>query len=306
VSEWRDTAELLRNADVAMYDAKERGKGQFRVFEPSMQDRVRDRIGVEAELRLALERDELVLAYQPLVRLSDEEVVGVEALVRWRHPTRGLLPPAFFLPVAEESGLILPLGRWVLREACRQACDWAGGRASRASGSTLGRPFKVSVNLSARQLHHPDLVDEVVGALEDAGLDPGALVVEITESMILRDHQAVAAKLQVLRGLGVGVALDDFGTGYSSLSHLQRLPVDQIKIDRSFVGGQDHVVEAVLQLGRTLRLQTVAEGVETRQQAKRLRSLGCELAQGYHFGRPLEPAAVSALLGAAVPARSPG
>ena len=297
VSEWRDTAELLRNADVAMYDAKERGKGQFRVFEPSMQDRVRDRIGVEAELRLALERDELVLAYQPLVRLSDEEVVGVEALVRWRHPTRGLLPPAFFLPVAEESGLILPLGRWVLREACRQACDWVGRG---------GRPFKVSVNLSARQLHHPDLVDEVVGALEDAGLDPGALVVEITESMILRDHQAVAAKLQVLRGLGVGVALDDFGTGYSSLSHLQRLPVDQIKIDRSFVGGQDHVVEAVLQLGRTLRLQTVAEGVETRQQAERLRSLGCELAQGYHFGRPLEPAAVSALLGAAVPARSPG
>ncbi|HEX6678109.1 MAG TPA: EAL domain-containing protein [Actinomycetes bacterium] len=297
VSEWRDTAELLRNADVAMYDAKERGKGQFRVFEPSMQDRVRDRIGVEAELRRALERDELVLAYQPLIRLSDEEVVGVEALVRWRHPTRGLLAPAFFLPVAEESGLILPLGRWVLREACRQACDWVAGRD--------GRPFKVSVNLSARQLHHPDLVDEVVGAIEDAGLDPGALVVEITESMVLRDHQAVAAKLQVLRGLGVGVALDDFGTGYSSLSHLQHLPVDQIKIDRSFVGGQDHVVEAVLQLGRTLRLQTVAEGVETRQQAERLRALGCELAQGYHFGKPLEPAAVAALLGAAVPARSP-
>jgi EAL domain-containing protein (putative c-di-GMP-specific phosphodiesterase class I) len=238
-----------------------------------------------------------VLAYQPLVRISDEEVGGVEALVRWRHPTRGLLAPAFFLPVAEESGLILPLGRWVLREACRQACEWVGGRA--------GRPFKVSVNLSARQLHHPDLVDEVVGAIEDAGLDPGALVVEITESMVLRDHQAVAAKLQALRGLGVGVALDDFGTGYSSLSHLQHLPVDQIKIDRSFVGGQDHVVEAVLQLGRTLRLQTVAEGVETQQQAERLRALGCELAQGYHFARPLEPAAVSALLGAAVPARSP-
>ncbi len=297
VSEWRDTAELLRNADVAMYDAKEHGKGQFRVFEPSMQDRVRDRIGVEAELRRALEHDELVLAYQPLVSLADEEIVGVEALVRWRHPTRGLLPPGFFLPVAEESGLILPLGRWVLREACRQARDWIGARD--------GRPFKVSVNLSARQLHHPDLVDEVVGALEDTGLDPGALVVEITESMILRDQLAVAAKLQVLRGLGVAVALDDFGTGYSSLSHLQNLPVDQIKVDRSFVSGHDHVLGAILQLGRTLRLQTVAEGVETRQQAERLRALGCELAQGYHFGRPLEPAAISALLGAVVPARGP-
>jgi diguanylate cyclase (GGDEF)-like protein len=292
VSEWRDTAELLRNADVAMYDAKEHGKGQFKVFEPAMQDRVRDRIGVEAELRGALERDELVLAYQPLVSLADEEIVGVEALVRWRHPARGLLPPGFFLPVAEESGLILPLGRWVLREACRQARDWVGSRD--------GRRFKISVNLSPRQLHHADLVDEVVGALDDAGLDPGALVLEITESMILRDHQAVAAKLRALRRLGVGVALDDFGTGYSSLSHLLHLPVDQIKVDRSFVSGHDDMVGAILQLGRTLRLETVAEGVETPEQAERLRGLGCQLAQGYHFGRPLEAAAFSALLGLSV------
>ncbi len=292
MSEWRDTAELLRNADVAMYDAKEHGKGQFKVFEPAMQDRVRDRIGVEAELRGALERDELVLAYQPLVSLADEEIVGVEALVRWRHPARGLLPPGFFLPVAEESGLILPLGRWVLREACRQARDWVGSRD--------GRRFKISVNLSPRQLHHADLVDEVVGALDDAGLDPGALVFEITESMILRDHQAVAAKLRALRRLGVGVALDDFGTGYSSLSHLLHLPVDQIKVDRSFVSGHDDMVGAILQLGRTLRLETVAEGVETPEQAERLRGLGCQLAQGYHFGRPLEAAAFSALLGLSV------
>jgi diguanylate cyclase (GGDEF)-like protein len=292
VSEWRDTAELLRNADVAMYDAKEHGKGQFKVFEPAMQDRVRDRIGVEAELRGALERDELVLAYQPLVSLADEEIVGVEALVRWRHPARGLLPPGFFLPVAEESGLILPLGRWVLREACRQARDWVGSRD--------GRRFKVSVNLSPRQLHHADLVDEVVGALDDAGLDPGALVLEITESMILRDHQAVAAKLRALRRLGVGVAFDDFGTGYSSLSHLLHLPVDQIKVDKSFVSGHDDMVGAILQLGRTLRLETVAEGVETPEQAERLRGLGCQLAQGYHFGRPLEAAAFSALLGLSV------
>jgi EAL domain-containing protein (putative c-di-GMP-specific phosphodiesterase class I) len=169
-----------------------------------------------------------------------------------------------------------------------------------------GRPFKVSVNLSARQLHHPDLVDEVVGAIEETGLDPSVLVLEITESMILRDHQAVAAKLRVLRALGVAVALDDFGTGYSSLSHLQHLPVDQIKVDRSFVSGHDDVVGAILQLGRTLRLQTVAEGVETRQQAERLRALGCQLAQGYHFGRPLEAAALTPLLGLAAPARSPG
>ena len=297
VSEWRDTAELLRNADVAMYDAKEHGKGQFKVFEPAMQDRVRDRIGVEAELRGALERDELVLAYQPLVSLADEEIVGVEALVRWRHPARGLLPPGFFLPIAEESGLILPLGRWVLREACRQARDWAASRD--------GRRFRISVNLSPRQLHHADLVDEVVGALDDAGLDPGALVLEITESMILRDHQAVAAKLRALRRLGVGVALDDFGTGYSSLSHLQHLPVDQIKVDKSFVSGHDDVVGAILQLGTTLRLETVAEGVETREQAERMRALGCQLAQGFYFSRPLDAAAFSALLVPAVPANSP-
>jgi diguanylate cyclase (GGDEF)-like protein len=288
VSEWRDTAELLRNADVAMYVAKEQGKGQFRVFEAAMHDRVRDRVGLEVELRRALEHGELVLAYQPLVSLADEAVVGVEALVRWQHPTRGLLSPGFFLPVAEETGLILPLGGWVLREACRQGREWVS--------SCAGRPFRISVNLSGRQLHDPDLVDQVVEALDESGLDPGALVIEITESTILRDHQAVAAKLQVLRGFGVGVALDDFGTGYSSLSHLQHLPVDQIKVDRSFVSGHDEVVAAVLQLGRTLRLETVAEGVETRGQAERLRALGCQLAQGYHFGRPLDAAAFGELL----------
>ena len=297
VSEWRDTAELLRNADVAMYVAKEHGKGQFRVFEPAMRDRVQNRVGLEVELRGALERDQLVLAYQPLVSLADEAVVGAEALVRWQHPTRGLLLPGSFLPVAEQSGLILPLGRWVLREACQQARSWGRSRG--------GRSFRISVNLSARELHHPDLVDEVVEALNGAELDPGALVLEITESMILHDDEAVAAKLDVLRGLGVRVALDDFGTGYSSLSHLQRLPVDQIKVDKSFVSADDDVVHAILQLGRTLRLETVAEGVETRVQAERLRTLGCQLAQGHYFGKPLTAAAFAGLLGHLSPAPGP-
>jgi diguanylate cyclase (GGDEF)-like protein len=294
----RDTDALLRNADVAMYAAKEGGKGRFAVFEPAMHDRLRDRVGLEADLRRALERGELVLAYQPLVSLADGGVVGAEALVRWQHPTRGLLSPAAFLPVAEESGLILPLGRWVLREACRQVGQWTSGHG--------GRRLPISVNLSAHQLHHPGLVDEVVGALADTGLDPGALVLEVTESAVLRDHEVVAARLGALRARGVRIALDDFGTGYSSLSHLLYLPVDQLKIDRSFVRADDAIVAAILQLGQRLGLEVVAEGVETQAQAERLLALGCQLVQGYHFGRPQPAADFAGLLEGAAPASPVG
>ncbi|HLL67343.1 MAG TPA: EAL domain-containing protein [Micromonosporaceae bacterium] len=280
----RDANELLRNADAAMYAAKGLGKGRYAVFAPSMHETVRNRVALESDLRRALAAGELTLHYQPVVSLHDGLTVGAEALVRWEHPTDGLLWPAVFLPVAESSGLILPLGRWVLAEACRQAQEWLANRH-------VGPSFAISVNLSAHQLHHPEIVPEVLTALEASGLSPTALILEITESVIMHDQEAVAGRLAALRASGIRVALDDFGTGYSSLSHLQKLPVDQVKVDRSFVAAGNEICSAILALGRTLGLETVAEGIETLEQAEHIRDLGCDLAQGYWFGKPL-PATV--------------
>jgi len=280
----RDTAELLRNADAAMYAAKGLGKARYAVFEPAMHESVRNRVGIEADLRRAMHDDELILYYQPMVCLDDGTTVGAEALVRWEHPTQGLLSPGAFLPIAEESGLIVPLGRWVLAEACRQTQEWI-------MAGDADDDFAISVNLSAHQLLHPEIVGEVISTLEATGLDPGALVLEITESAIMHQHEAVAGRLAALRAHGVRIALDDFGTGYSSLSHLQRLPVDQVKVDRSFVAAGDEICSAILALGHTLGLETVAEGIETREQADHVRGLGCRFAQGYWFAKPL-PAAI--------------
>ena len=293
--------ELLRNADLAMYAAKSRGKGRCMLFAPEMLSVLVDRLALEADLARALEREEFRLAYQPIIQLESGRPVGAEALVRWDHPERGLLGPGAFIPVAEETGAIVALGRWVLGEACREAARWQRG----------GAPgFTVTVNLSARQLEDGSLVADVSAALRDSGLDPTCLVLEITESVLMRDAASAAAILRDVRALGVRLAVDDFGTGYSSLAYLQHFPISIIKIDRSFVagltqGGNDAALaRTIVALGGTLSLTTVAEGIEEAEQETRLRELGCELGQGYLFARPLAASQLAALLAGPVPLRA--
>jgi diguanylate cyclase (GGDEF)-like protein/PAS domain S-box-containing protein len=290
-----DAETLLRNADTAMYAAKRQGKGRYALFEPAMHATVIERLDLAADLSRAVERGQLHLCYEPQISLGSGRICCLEALVRWRHPTRGEVSPGEFIPLAEETGMILPIGHWVLREACRQVKTWQERWPAPA-------PLTIAVNLSARQLQHRGIVDEVSAALAAAGLDPQSLVLEITETAIMEQLDAAIAILTELRRLGVRLALDDFGTGYSSLSYLQRLPVDILKIDRSFVAGvarstQDSALaRGILTLGQTLGLETVAEGIETAEQLAALRELGCQLGQGYFFARPLGPAAVDALL----------
>jgi diguanylate cyclase (GGDEF)-like protein/PAS domain S-box-containing protein len=286
-----DTAgDLMRRADIAMYKAKEQGDGRWRYFEPGMTVRGGDTCALAAELRHAIDSGELRVHYQPMVSLPSGELTGVEALVRWQHPDRGLLGPDDFIPVAESSGLIVPLGDWVLREACRQAASWHREHGDRAPGS-------LSVNISARQLLLPSCADEVEAALRDTGLPAGRLVLEITESTAVGGG-ATSSNLRRIRELGVRVALDDFGTGHSTLSLLASTSFDQIKLDRSFTPGPgaDVMATAVMQIARLLGLDAVAEGVETPAQADRLHALGYEHAQGFHFARPMPAAAVTALL----------
>ncbi|MCC6175671.1 MAG: EAL domain-containing protein [Chloroflexi bacterium] len=279
--------DLLSAADLALYRAKDAGRARHSVFDPSTGQFSVDRLDLESELRRAVERDELRLHFQPLVDLESGRVLGAEALVRWKHPRRGLIPPSEFIPMAEENGLIVPLGWWVLRQACAQLGRW------RASGITPP-PFFVSVNLSVRQFQRADLVDIVADALRETGINAASVELEITESMLVGDGHEILAKLQALKDSGVSLAIDDFGTGYSSLSYLQRLPVDTLKIDQSFVralGGQKDraIVEAIASLAHALGLTVTAEGIETPQQATLLKALRCERGQGYYFSRPLAP-----------------
>jgi len=283
----RDAESLLRDADTAMYQAKEAGRDAVTVFDESMRDRATQRLALEHDLRQALERGELHLHYQPVVKLPGGEIEGFEALLRWAHPTRGQIPPVAFIPVAEDTGLIVPIGAWVIREACRQLGRWR---------KTLpnGRQLTMAVNLSARQLRDPDLVQTVRDALRDEGLSPGSLCLELTESLLMNNAAAAADLLETLRALDVKLSIDDFGTGYSSLSYLRRFRVDNVKIDRSFVDGLDDddssdetLVAAILAMAKALRVATVAEGVETPMQAERLHALGCQTAQGYLFSRPV-------------------
>jgi two-component system sensor kinase len=281
-----DTAEtLLSAADTAMYVAKARGSSRYELFEAHMRSAARERATLRGDLEGALDRDELVVHYQPVVAIGDGSVVGVEALTRWRHPTRGLLGPDAFIELAEESGLIVRLGRWVLRAACEQAAQWR---------RQLGRPLVVAVNVSARQFQGAGLVEDVARVLSDTGLDPSSLVLEITESATVPDAEHMIERLDELKALGVGLAIDDFGTGYSSLSYLRRFPVDQLKIDRAFVSGictsvEDRsIVAAVVDLAHALGLLVVAEGVETVDQLEQLSQLGCDLAQGYNWLRPTD------------------
>jgi diguanylate cyclase (GGDEF)-like protein/PAS domain S-box-containing protein len=278
-------ADLLRNADVAMYIAKREGKGDYRVFEDSMHEEAIERLELRADLQRAIDGEQLELYYQPVVRLSDGAVSGVEALLRWHHPTKGTIQPTQFIPVAEEMGLILPIGQWVLAEACGHAVELQRSFPKMP-------PLTMAINLSPRHLNQGDIVADVRNAIEASGVDPSTLVLEITESLMMADTELAIRCLEELKQLGVRLAMDDFGTGYSSLSYLSRFPVDILKMDRSFLentGGADvaGLAAAVVALGDTLSLQVVAEGIEQGAQADSLRALGCELGQGFLFARPM-------------------
>jgi diguanylate cyclase (GGDEF)-like protein len=280
--------ELIRDADVAMYKAKTSGKGHFEVFHPSMGEAVLERHGLKEELRLAIEREQLTLYFQPIVDLDTSRLIAEEALVRWEHPRRGLVGPADFVPLAEETGLILSLGQYVLEEACQQARRWQTGALAERAGTEV----TVHVNLSAVELRDPDLVARVRSTLADAEVDPRSLVFEITETVLLDDTERVSATIGELRSLGVRFALDDFGTGYSSLSYLHTLPFDMLKIAKSFVDGlarggrEASFVRMIIELARTLGVTVIAEGIETQEQVNALVALECDLGQGFHLGRP--------------------
>jgi diguanylate cyclase (GGDEF)-like protein len=285
---------LIRDADAAMYRAKERGKSRYELFDSAMRARAVDRLEIENALHRALDRGEFRVFYQPAVDLQTGDLVGVESLVRWQHPERGLVGPDQFIALTEETGLIVPLGSWVLREACRQWKQWE------ESGTPTPR---ISVNLSARQLGQPDLVDVVVDVLDETGMDPSRLSLEITESTVLEDTESALGTLEALRRHGVRISLDDFGTGYASLALLKRLPVDELKVDRSFVMGlgrdpQDSpIVSTVVGLAEALGLVAIAEGVETTAQVEELRRIGCRYAQGFYFARPQPAERMTTLLG---------
>ena len=277
---------LMREAHVALYEAKTSGRDRYVLFRSAMQATLQGRLLLQADLREALNRDELFLLYQPTVDLQSERVVGVEALIRWRHPARGVIAPDTFIPLAEETGLIVPIGRWVLAQACRQAAVW----------HEESRAIQVSVNVSARQLDHENLLEDVQGALADSNLSPSTLTLEITETALMRDADGAAQQLTKLKALGVQIAIDDFGTGYSSLAYLSQFPVDVLKIDRTFVTGLSDSAESralahtLIALGKTLGLETLAEGIEDPTQLEILKHEQCDLGQGYLFARPPESA----------------
>jgi EAL domain-containing protein (putative c-di-GMP-specific phosphodiesterase class I) len=278
--------DLIRNADTAMYKAKDAGRGGGALFDEGMRAWSLARLDTERELHAAIENEEFVLYYQPVTSLTERTIVGFEALIRWEHPERGLVPPMEFIPVAEDTGLIVRIGSWVVREACRQAVAW------REAGYT---PVPIAVNIAAQQLVRTDLVDDVGDALAETGAEPSDLLIEITESAVLTDVGHSIETLNALREMGVRVAVDDFGTGYSSLAYLQRLPIDEVKIDKSFVDRMTTddataaIVRSVVQLAHALDLSVVAEGIEREDQFAALADLHCDLAQGYLLGHP-EPA----------------
>jgi EAL domain-containing protein (putative c-di-GMP-specific phosphodiesterase class I) len=269
-----------------MYRAKERGRGRVEVFDEALRARIMERLDLEHGLRRALQRDELVVYYQPEMSLSQDRMIAVEALVRWEHPERGLLEPKDFVPLAEETGMIVEIGEWVLNQACKQIAAWRAG----------GTEIDVAVNMSARQLIQPDIVEVVRNALQTSGLPASSLCLEITESAVMRDPEATLATLTLVKELGVKVALDDFGVGFSSLAQLKEmLPLHALKVDRSFISGLDGdernsaIVAAVVMLATTLGLTAIAEGVETEAQAAQARALGCDISQGYFFVAPEPP-----------------
>jgi diguanylate cyclase (GGDEF)-like protein len=299
--------ELLRDADIAMYRAKWDGKNRYAVFESGMQDTVADRMELDMDLREALAKGEFFLAYQPTFALSDMTPSGVEALIRWKHPVRGVVQPNDFIPLLEDTGLITEVGKWVLREACGQCAAWRRG----------GLPIAIAVNVSGRQLDADQLIEDIQGALCDSGLDPAALTIEITETTLMRNVEQTVRRLAAIKQLGVRLAIDDFGTGYSSLAHLQKFPVDALKIDRSFISGLRHnkegetLIRTLVQLGKALSIDTFAEGIEQQHELSLLRDEDCDNGQGFLFARPLDVAATEAFfrsradIGAPALARAP-
>jgi EAL domain-containing protein (putative c-di-GMP-specific phosphodiesterase class I) len=286
---------LIRDADAAMYRAKERGRARYELFDEVMRGRAMDRLRVENDLRRAIAREELELHYQPVVSLRHGSIVCVEALLRWKHPERGSIAPDEFIPVAEENGLIREIGQWVLERACTQGARWYKSRPDAA-------PLGISINLSAVQLAQTDLPGTLAALLRATGLDPACLSLEITESVLLEEAEDVTKTLHALKGIGVQIVLDDFGTGYSSLAYLTRLPIDTLKVDRSFINGLgterrgSAVTEAIVSMARALSLEVIAEGVESETQVTELRRLGCELAQGYYFSEAVAADQITELL----------
>ncbi|OWW19120.1 putative bifunctional diguanylate cyclase/phosphodiesterase [Noviherbaspirillum denitrificans] len=298
-----DLETLTRNADTAMYQAKGRGKNAFEQFHPELDKRVQKRLSLETNLRKALERGELMLYYQPQVSVSNGRLVGLEALLRWNHPELGMISPVEFIPVAEDSGLIVPIGRWVLRTACRQVAQW------RDAG--LGA-IPVSVNLSARQTRDPHLVHDIIGALREVGVPPSQLELEITETVLMDNVHANVDLLHRLQTEGIRLSIDDFGTGYSSMAYLKRFPIDQVKIDRTFVrdipgdGDDEAITTAIIAMAHSLGLSVVAEGVETEAQLAFLRDAGCDIMQGFHIAEPSPPEQVTAFLRSCMPIAAAG
>jgi diguanylate cyclase (GGDEF)-like protein len=294
-----DAETLLRNADFAMYHAKDCGRNSYQFFKPDMNRRAMERQAIEDSLRLAVERQELLLHYQPTVDLGTGAIIGVEALVRWQHPKLGLVPPGQFIPISEECGLIVPVGRWVLHEACRQARAWQMAGLA---------PVCIAVNISSVELQTPHFAAGVRAVLTETGLDPRHLELELTETFLMQDSKSTAEVLKELKDIGVSIALDDFGTGYSSLSYLKRFPIDALKIDRSFVydittdADDASIVTAVIGMGKNLHMRIVAEGVETREQLEFLQEHGCPQGQGFYFSRPLPAEQFGELLTSSAPA----
>jgi diguanylate cyclase (GGDEF)-like protein/PAS domain S-box-containing protein len=289
----KDAETLIKSADTAMYQAKERGRNNFQFFEAEMNSKAVERQSLESGLRLALERGEFLLHYQPKVKLRTGEVTGVEALIRWLRPDRGLVPPSQFIPIAEDSGLILPIGRWVLREACRQAREW----------QDAGLLFKrISVNVSAAEFRHKDFVEGVRTILAETGFEASRLELELTEGVLMDDAKSTASVLKALKAMGLHLAVDDFGTGYSSLSYLQQFPIDVLKIDQSFVQrissdpNDTTIVRAIIDMGKNLKQRVIAEGIETQEQLAFLQARHCSEGQGYLFSRPLAATQMASLI----------
>ena len=292
VSDRATAGTLLRDADIAMYRAKWDGRNRYALYESGMQDAVQERMELERDLREALEQEQFVLAYQPTLDLAEMRPTGVEALIRWHHPERGIVQPGSFIPLLEETGLIVEVGRWVLAESCRQGAEWL----------REGHGIAMAVNVSGRQLDSDQLIEDIRGALEDSGLPAEALTIEITETTLMRDVEQTARRLQAIKELGVRIAIDDFGTGYSSLAHLQRFPVDALKIDRSFVAGLtensegETLIQTLVQLGKALSIETFAEGIEQQAELALLRGQDCDHGQGFLFAKPLSAAEADAFL----------
>jgi predicted signal transduction protein with EAL and GGDEF domain len=293
-----DAETLIKNADTAMYQAKEHGRQSYRFFEPAMNVRAVERQFIEEGLRRALDRHEFVLHYQPIIDLGTGAIIGAEALIRWMHPTRGLIPPLQFIPVAEDCGLIAPIGAWVLREASAQARAWTDAGLS---------AMTMAVNVSALELRSEPFLENLFAILGQTGLEPTSLVLELTESILMKHAGPAAVALRGLREVGVQVAIDDFGTGYSSLGYLQKFPLDALKIDQSFVrqistAGEDTaIVTAVIGMAHSLKLRVIAEGVETLEELEFLRAHRCDAAQGYYFSRPVPPEQFAKLLNTGIP-----